>query len=142
MFAGRYVRARRTEGFISVIAWFSFLGIMLGVTALIVILSIQNGLRAEFLKNILGFNGHITVISATDNLRDYAAITERLKQADGVVSVTPMVDGQILAVSIADLNNDVLPDIAASGDEVFVLFQKQGNPGRFHDPVRIQGTKP
>ena len=97
MIAGRYVRARRTEGFISVIAWFSFLGIMLGVTALIVILSIQNGLRAEFLKSILGFNGHITVISATDNLRDYAAITERLKQASGVVSVTPLVEGQILA---------------------------------------------
>ena len=97
MIAGRYVRARRTEGFISVIAWFSFLGIMIGLNALTVILSIQNGLRAEFLKNILGFNGHITVISATDNLRDYAAITERLKQADGVVSVTPMVEGQILA---------------------------------------------
>ena len=52
------------------------------------------------------------------------------------------VDGFIYAVSIADLNNDLLPDIAVSGDEVFVLFQKQGTPGRFGQPVRVQGSKP
>lgn len=51
-------------------------------------------------------------------------------------------NGNILAVSIADLDNDLLPDIAASGDEVFVLFQQQGNPGRFGQPVRVQGKEP
>ncbi|MFT5181737.1 MAG: lipoprotein-releasing system permease protein [Alphaproteobacteria bacterium] len=97
MIAGRYVRARRTDGFISVIAWFSFLGIMLGVTALIVILSIQNGLRAEFLKSVLGFKGHISIISVAENLPDYVALTERLRQTEGVVSAIPLVEGQILA---------------------------------------------
>ncbi len=97
MIAGRYVRARRTEGFISVIAWFSFLGIMLGVATLIIVLSVQNGLRAELVKSVLGFKGHITVISAEGGLRDYSALAERLGQAEGVVSATPLVEGQILA---------------------------------------------
>jgi lipoprotein-releasing system permease protein len=97
MIAGRYVRARRTEGFISVIAWFSFLGIMLGVATLIIVLSVQNGLRAELVKSVLGFKGHITVISAAGELHDYAALAERLRQTEDVVRVTPLVEGQILA---------------------------------------------
>ena len=97
MIAGRYVRARRTEGFISVIAWFSFLGIMLGVATLIIVLSVQNGLRAELLKSVLGFKGHISVISAADNLGGYAPLAERMRQAEGVLAVTPLVEGQILA---------------------------------------------
>ena len=66
--------ARRKEAFISVIAGFSFLGIMLGVGTLIIVLSVQNGLRAELVKSVLGFKGHITVISAAGGLRDYAAL--------------------------------------------------------------------
>ncbi len=98
MIAGRYVRARRTEGFISVIALISFLGIMLGVGALIIVLSVQNGLRAELVKSVLGFKGHITVIAAGGGeLGDYAAVAERIRQADGIASVTPLVEGQILA---------------------------------------------
>ena len=97
MIAWRYVRARRAEGFISVIAAFSFLGIMLGVGTLIIVLSVQNGLRAEFLKSVLGFNGHIAVTSVGENLTDYAALTERLRQTPGVVTVTPLIEGQILA---------------------------------------------
>ncbi len=116
--AWRYVRARRTEGFISVIVAFSFFGIMLGVGTLIIVLSVQNGLRAEFLKSVLGFNGHIAVFSATGNLTGYPVLIERLRQVEGVVTVTPLIEGQILAthkdrssgaqvrgVSNADLQN-------------------------------------
>ena len=99
MIAGRYVRARRTEGFISIIALISFLGIMLGVGALIIVLSVQNGLRAELVKSVLGFKGHITVVSAAGELRDYAALAERLRQAEDIVTVTPLVEGQILAAN-------------------------------------------
>ena len=61
MVAGRYLRARRREGFISVIAWFSLIGIALGVATLIIVLSVMNGFRQELLDRILGMNGHITV---------------------------------------------------------------------------------
>ena len=97
MIAGRYVRARRSEGFISVIAAISILGIMLGVGALIIVLSVQNGLRAEFIKSVLGFKGHITVVSSEGVLRNHANLINRLRQTEGVVSVTPLVEGQILA---------------------------------------------
>ena len=61
MLAGRYLRTRRREGFVSVIAGFSFLGIMLGVATLIVVLSVMNGFRKELLDKIVGINGHIFV---------------------------------------------------------------------------------
>ena len=61
MVAGRYLRARRQEGFVSVIAGFSFLGIALGVAALIIVMAVMNGFRHELLSRILGVNGHITV---------------------------------------------------------------------------------
>lgn len=97
MIAGRYMRARRAEGFVSVIAAFSFFGIMLGVGTLIIVLSVQNGLRAELLKSILGFKGHIAVVSTAGNLDGYGEIADRLRQTEGVVSVTPLIEGQVLA---------------------------------------------
>ena len=61
MLAFRYVRSRRAEGFISVIAWFSLAGITLGVATLIVVMSVMNGFRAELVGRILGLNGHVAV---------------------------------------------------------------------------------
>src|SRR5579859_1445674 len=63
MVALRYLRARREEGFVSVIAAFSLLGIMLGVGTLIVVMSVMNGFRSDILKQILGFQGDISVLS-------------------------------------------------------------------------------
>lgn len=89
LIAGRYLRPRREEGFVSVIAIFSFLGIMLGVGTLIVVLAVMSGFRAELLGRVLGFNGHLTVRTGPDGLVDFDALTERLRTADGVVEVTP-----------------------------------------------------
>ncbi len=61
MLALRYLRARRREGFISVIAGFSFVGIMLGVATLIIVMSVMNGFRIELFSKILGLNGHMLV---------------------------------------------------------------------------------
>ena len=72
MLAGRYLRTRRREGFVSVIAGFSFLGIMLGVATLIIVLSVMNGFRKELLDKIVGINGHIFVAPIDRPLTDYA----------------------------------------------------------------------
>lgn len=61
LLSSRYLRARRKEGFISVIAGFSFLGIMLGVATLIIVMAVMNGFRKELLDKILGLNGHLLV---------------------------------------------------------------------------------
>ncbi|HHI81712.1 MAG TPA: lipoprotein-releasing system transmembrane subunit LolC, partial [Rhizobiales bacterium] len=99
--AGRYLRARRKEGFISVIAGFSFLGIMLGVATLIVVMAVMNGFRAELLDKVLGFNGHAMVLplSADQPIADYRQRVAMLKKQPGVIRVIPFVEGQVMTSS-------------------------------------------
>jgi lipoprotein-releasing system permease protein len=97
LIAGRYLRPRREEGFVSVIALFSLLGIALGVGTLIVVLAVMSGFRAELLGRVLGLNGHLTVQAGPEGLADFDQLALRLEEADGVVSVTPLVAGQVMA---------------------------------------------
>lgn len=100
MLALRYLRARRQEGFISVIAIFSFLGIMLGVATLIIVMSVMNGFRAELLGRILGLNGHLTIQSeAAPILRDFQFVTDAVGQMPGVVMANPIIEGQVMATA-------------------------------------------
>jgi lipoprotein-releasing system permease protein len=95
--AFRYLRARRQEGFISVIAWFSLLGIALGVATLIIVMAVMNGFRAELLGRILGLNGHITISAPGGQaIPDADKLVVRLKAMDGVVFAAPMVEGQVM----------------------------------------------
>ncbi|MGJ3258793.1 MAG: lipoprotein-releasing ABC transporter permease subunit [Rhodospirillales bacterium] len=98
MMAMRYLRARRQEGFISVIAWFSLVGIALGVATLIIVMSVMNGFRQELLERILGINGHLSVYGAVaGKMTDYEPLIERVKGVDGVVSVNALIEGQVMA---------------------------------------------
>ena len=99
LLAGRYLRTRRREGFVSVIALFSFVGIMLGVATLIIVLSVMNGFRRELLDKIVGINGHIFVASTDSPLTDYADVAERLAKVYGIRRAIPMVEGQAFASS-------------------------------------------
>jgi len=95
MVAMRYLRSRRQEGFISVIAWFSLLGIALGVATLIIVMSVMNGFRQELLSRILGLNGHVGVYAlAGGALDDYDAVARRVAALPGVVGAAPMIEGQ------------------------------------------------
>ena len=101
MLALRYLRARRKEGFISVISLFSFLGIMLGVATLIVVMSVFNGFHQELLSKVLGFSGHATVYNATlDPVVGYGKIRDQLKAVPNVVSALPLAEGQVMVSSI------------------------------------------
>lgn len=97
--AFRYLRAKRQEGFISVVAWFSFLGIMLGVATLIIVMSVMNGFRAELLDRIIGLNGHVTVANLERRIDDYDAVAERLEARDDVLYAASMVEGQVMATA-------------------------------------------
>src|SRR5215212_2939061 len=99
MLAGRYLRTRRREGFVSVIAGFSFLGIMLGVATLIVVLSVMNGFRKELLDKIVGINGHIFVAPIDRPLTDFAEVSGRIAAVPGVRRAIPMVEGQAFGSS-------------------------------------------
>lgn len=99
MLAGRYMRARRQEGFISVIAGFSLLGIGLGVATLIIVLSVMGGFRVELVGRILGLNGHMSVLAVENSLTDYVALSEEIKGVERVVAANPIVEGQVLATN-------------------------------------------
>ena len=97
MVAWRYLRSRRKETVISVIASISFLGIMLGVATLIVVMAVMNGFRAELLTRILGINGHLVVTPVDMPLEDYAELARRIDGVSGVKYAIPLIDGQALA---------------------------------------------
>ncbi len=100
MLSLRYLRARRKEGFISVIATFSFLGIMLGVMTLIIVMAVMNGFRQELLEKILGLNGHLLIQPLESPLTDWQVVADRVvARCRGVRLAAPIVEGQALASS-------------------------------------------
>ncbi len=99
MLSLRYLRSRRSEGFISVIAGFSFLGIMLGVATLIIVMAVMNGFRKELLDKILGLNGHLLVQPLETPLTDWDAVAQRISAVGGIRLAAPIVEGQALASS-------------------------------------------
>ena len=96
LMAGRYLRARKAEGFVSVIAAFSFLGIMLGVATLIIVMSVMNGFRQELITRILGLNGHMNVYAESGPLYDYEPLRMRVSDVPGVTAVSPVIEAQVL----------------------------------------------
>jgi lipoprotein-releasing system permease protein len=106
MIAWRYLRARRREGGISVIAWYALVGVMLGVATLIVVQAVMVGFREEFTDRILGANAHVSVLASpyTDEfgvtsrlIRDYEAVAERVATVEGVTHAAPVIKGQVMA---------------------------------------------
>jgi len=91
----RYLRARRKEGFISVIAGFSFLGITLGVATLIIVMAVMNGFRQELFNKMLGLNGHV-VVHSLSNFSDFDQVANRIRKVPGVKYALPLVEGQVM----------------------------------------------
>ena len=120
MVAMRYLRSRRQEGFISVIAWFSLLGIALGVATLIVVMSVMNGFRIELLSRILGLNGHVTVQGRAEPISGYGELAVRIGAIPGVVAVTPQLQGQVMAMA-----NGVASGALARGIEAGALAERR-----------------
>jgi lipoprotein-releasing system permease protein len=93
----RYLKPSRKEGFISVIAGFSFLGITLGVATLIIVMSVMNGFREDLFNRILGFNGHIGIASVyRDGLKNFDHLVTELKKIPEISTATPMIEYQVM----------------------------------------------
>lgn len=99
LIALRYLRSKRKEGFISVIAIFSFVGIMIGVATLIIVMSVMNGFRYELVERILGINSHLTVYSKTQQIKNYPEIIEKINQLDSVLYANAIVESQAMLSS-------------------------------------------
>lgn len=95
--AWRYLRAKRREGFISVITGFAFTGIALGVATLIIVMSVMNGFKAELLNRILGINGHISIMaSAGYPFNNYKKAVADLQSIEGIEMALPLIEKQLL----------------------------------------------
>jgi len=121
LIAFRYLKSKRKEGFISVIAIFSFVGIMIGVATLIVVMSVMNGFRYELVNRILGINAHLTIYSHAHQISGYEKIIDEIKKIPGVKFVNPLVESQamlsvpsknagglIKGIKLSDLENKTL----------------------------------
>ena len=105
--AGRYLRPRRKEGFISIIAIFSFLGIMIGVMALIVVMAVMNGFRQELYNKLLGLNGHFVVSKFGEPFTDYDDVAKKLLSVPGVKTAMPLIEGSGLFSNAAQPNSSL-----------------------------------
>lgn len=111
MMAMRYLRARKREGFVSVITWFSLLGIAIGVATLIIVMSVMNGFRGELMSRILGLNGHVNVYAPAGSMGDYDAKADILRGVKGVISATPLIEGQVMATTAGQARGAVMRGI-------------------------------
>jgi len=95
--AGRYLRARKGERFVSIIAIFSLIGIALGVATLIIVMAVMSGFKDDLLSRILGLNGHLGVYATSSaGLHDYEKLATEIDAIPGVLSAQPIVEGQVL----------------------------------------------
>jgi lipoprotein-releasing system permease protein len=115
MLALRYLRARRKEGFISVIAGFSFTGIMLGVATLIIVMAVMNGFRNELFSKILGLNGHIIVNKIGAPFEDYPEVSRRIARVPGVRTSMPLIEGQVMVSSATQATGALVRGVTESG---------------------------
>src|SRR6478752_1371646 len=135
----RYLRARRQEGFISVNAVFSFLGIMLGVATLIIVMAVMNGFRKELLEKILGLNGHLLIQPLESPLTDWDAVAERVGKVDGVRLAAPIVEGQALASSPFNASGVLVRGVRASDLEKLTSVARNIKQGTLEGFDQSQG---
>ena len=121
LLALRYLRARRKEGFISVIAGFSFLGILLGVATLIIVMSVMNGFRKELFNKILGLNGHVIVTKLGVDFDDYGEAARRLEAIAGVKQALPLIEGQAMVSTPAQALAGVVRGLTEDGVKALPL---------------------
>lgn len=141
MIAWRYLRPGRKEGFISVIAAFSFLGIALGVATLIIVMSVMNGFRHELLSRVLGFNGHVFVLGVGGKVGNYDPITNRIAKLPGVISAQPVVDGQVLAAANEQQSGAFVRGIRKKDlDRLLTPSKASGAPNRNRDSLLSTGS--
>src|SRR4030066_57524 len=120
LLAMRYLKAKRKQAFISIITLILIVGVMMGVMALIVVLSVMNGFRADLMSKIMGVNAHILVRHYGDAFKEYEKIEKDINMVDGVVATTPFVFSQVMVNSSGISSGAVLRglDTASAGSVI------------------------
>ncbi len=109
--AGRYLRAKRKEGFISLITFFSVAGVAVGVMALVIVIAVMSGSEKEFRKRILGIEPHILVMNSSGRFDNYKEILKRISHVKGVKAVSPLVFAQTMIRTYRGMSGAVIRGI-------------------------------
>jgi len=115
MVAGRYLRSRGRENFISVVAWFSLIGIALGVATLIIVMSVMNGFREQLLNRILGVNGHLQVMSIGEPINNFGDLEIKIKNIGGVTRAAAVVESQAMVTHEGSAQGALVRGLSISG---------------------------
>jgi lipoprotein-releasing system permease protein len=119
----KYLKAKRKQRFISVITIISVLGVMVGVMALIVVLSVMNGFRADLMSKILGVNSHLLVLSLTGPFKDYQKVVEKVDKVEGVIASTPFIYTQVMLNNSGQVSGAVLRGVDPKSAGEVVTFK-------------------
>ena len=122
----RYLKAKRKQAFISIITLISVVGVMVGVMALIVVLSVMNGFREDLMSKILGVNSHLLILNYEGPFRDYQEAASRANTVEGVVATTPFVysqvmvnrEGSVTGAVLRGLDPSSAPSVAPIGEMI------------------------
>lgn len=138
--AGRYLRARRRDAFVSVIAILTMAGIMIGVAALIVVMSVMNGFRGELITRTLGLNGHFTGFPIEQQFTDYEEVRANLEGVEGVVSAVAFVEGQALVSSPYNSSGANIRGMSLEDIEKLPLLYQSVDYGGWEDWDELEGV--
>lgn len=112
MVAGRYLRAKKSQGGVALISIISFIGITLAVAVLIIVMSVMNGFRSELLNRILGFNGHVYVAGGVLQTPERDAMVMRLRKLPGVTQAAPVIEAQAMALGMGQISGAIVRGLA------------------------------
>ncbi|MEQ1902378.1 MAG: ABC transporter permease [Devosia sp.] len=139
LIAGRYLRSRRKDRFISVISTLTLLGVAIGVATLIVVMSVMNGFRAELLTKILGLNGHFTAFPIEQRFTDFDETALKIEKVDGVLFAIPYVEGQALASGQSESTGVSVRGVSAASIDKLELLKNGAVLGGWDDWDHAQG---
>src|SRR4030042_3833459 len=109
--AMRYLKAKRKQAVISIITLILIVGVMMGVMALIVVLSVMNGFRADLMSKILGVNSHILVLSFGGPFARYGSVGKLFSNVEGVLASTPFIYSQVMVNNSGNVSGALLRGI-------------------------------
>lgn len=139
----KYLKAKRKQSFISVITVISILGVMVGVMALVVVLSVMNGFRADLMSKILGVNSHILVLSLTGPFSDYQKAAEKVDKVEGVIASTPFIYTQVMINNSGAVSGAVLRGVDPESAGTVVTFKSMIKDGSITSlKKKIDGIPP
>lgn len=133
MLAGRYLRAKRSQGGVALISVISFIGIMLAVAVLIIVMSVMNGFRAEMLTRILGFQGHVYVTGGVLDGAEREAAVQRLLQVPNVVQAAPIVEAQAIALGPTQISGAIVRGVTPKDLQATKLISGNITKGSLKD---------